>query len=86
LNAVYRDKAAHCVMFLSEHHARKMWTKHEREAAQARAFRENREYILPVRFDDTEIPGLNETIGYLDLRELCPEELAQRILREIGRA
>ena len=67
LDEVYRTKARFCVMFASKHYAEKLWTNHERSSAQARAFKENKEYILPARFDDTEIPGLLPTIGYLSL-------------------
>ncbi|MBE9593850.1 MAG: TIR domain-containing protein, partial [Proteobacteria bacterium] len=66
--SVYRDKAQYCVVFLSESYAKKPWTRHELKQAQARAFMEHKVYILPVRIDDTEIPGINETIGYIDLR------------------
>ena len=68
LSFVYKDQARYCVMFLSQHYARKLWPKLERESAQARAFEENHEYILPIRLDDTEIPGILPTTGYLDLR------------------
>ncbi|MNC80189.1 hypothetical protein D3C75_1328950 [compost metagenome] len=43
-----------------------MWTNHERESAQARSFVEKVEYILPIRLDDTEIPGIRSTTGYID--------------------
>ena len=43
---------------------------------QARAFQEHQEYILPARFDDTEIPGILRTIGYVNLRHKTPAELA----------
>src|SRR5216684_644847 len=66
LSDVYQNKARYCVMFLSRNYAAKLWTNHEREAAQARAFRENEEYILPMRLDDTEIPGFLQTTGYLN--------------------
>jgi hypothetical protein len=66
LDEVYRKRAKYCVMFLSEDYARKVWTNHERESAQARAFSEGQEYILPVRFDNTEIPGVLPTTAYLD--------------------
>jgi hypothetical protein len=66
LDTIYRLKARYCVLFLSHHYADKVWTNHERKAAQARAVTENRAYILPVRLDPTEIPGLRPTIGYLD--------------------
>lgn len=68
LSSVYKDQARYCVMFLSEHYAKELWPNHERKSAQARAFQENREYILPVRLDDTEIQGISSTVAYLDLR------------------
>ncbi len=86
LDEVYRKKARFCVMFLSEAYARKAWPGHERESAQARAFEEHEEYILPARFDDTEIPGIRPTLGYVDLRELMPEQLAELVLEKLGMA
>ncbi|MBC8492598.1 MAG: TIR domain-containing protein [Chloroflexi bacterium] len=65
---LYRKRAKYCIIFVSRDYARKVWPNHERQAAQARALLENREYILPLRLDDTEIPGLLPTIAYLDLR------------------
>src|SRR5438876_472911 len=52
LSGVYRTEAKYCLMLLSEHYAKKQWTNHERRAAQARAFAESTEYILPLRLDD----------------------------------
>src|SRR5437762_8536234 len=69
LQNVYRDRAHYCVVIVSAAYAKKLWTRHELKQAQARAFKENSEYILPVRLDDTEIPGLNATTGYIDLRK-----------------
>ena len=62
-------------MIISEKYSDKQWTNHERKAAQARAFSQNKEYILPFKLDDTEIPGLNETIGYVDYRQSNSEEV-----------
>ncbi|MEM7022426.1 MAG: TIR domain-containing protein [Pseudomonadota bacterium] len=75
LSDTYHQRARYCVMFLSQHYAAKVWTNHEREAAQARAFTENAEYILPVRLDDTEIPGILPTVGYVS----CPPETADSL-------
>lgn len=86
LDEVYRLKAMFCVMFISKNYATKRWTNHERQSAQARAFKENREYILPVRLDDTEIPGLRETVGYVDLRQTSIQDLAKFTLRKIEKA
>lgn len=84
LDDVYRKTARYCILFISQAYRDKLWTNHERQSAQARAFRENQDYLLPVRFDDTEIPGLRETIGYIDLRHKTAEELAEMIEIKIG--
>src|SRR6218665_1064423 len=64
LDDVYANQARFCVMFLSEPYARKAWTNHELKSAQSRAFlQKNEAYILPVRLDDTEIPGIRPTMG-----------------------
>lgn len=78
LDEVYR-KARFCVMFLSSNYARKAWTSHERQSAQARAFQEHQEYILPVRFDDTEIPGISPLLSYVDGNKYPPNEVCKMI-------
>nr|QNO42093.1 hypothetical protein CDLGKOMF_00004 [Methanosarcinales archaeon ANME-2c ERB4] len=84
LQSVYRDKAQYCVVFLSHAYAQKLWTRHELESAQARAFKEHKEYILPVKIDDTEIPGINETIGYIDLKSTSLEEIADMLVKKLS--
>jgi len=83
LNEIYQKKAKYCVMFLSCYYAEKLWTNHERESAQTRAFKEKGEYILPARFDDTEIPGILPTVGYIDLRNLEPVEFSKLIMEKL---
>jgi hypothetical protein len=84
LDRIYRQAAKYCVVFVSKHYASKLWSNHERRSAQARAFEENREYILPARFDDTEIPGIPGTLGYLDLRRVGPTALAESVIEKLG--
>jgi hypothetical protein len=50
--------------------------------AQARALQSNQEYVLPVRFDDTEIPGLRPTIAYVNAQSYTPGKTGQPYLRE----
>lgn len=83
LQKVYRDRARYCVVFASKYYAEKLWTKHELKQAQARAFQESQEYILPLRLDDTEIPGINHTIGYLDLRKHSIDIVADIVCRKL---
>jgi len=81
---VYSRKAKYCIMLLSEAYAKKAWTKHERQHAQARAFASDEEYILPVRLDDAEIPGIAATLGFLDLRQLGLEEVVRLTMQKLG--
>src|SRR5215470_2973750 len=74
LDRVYRQAARYCVLFASADYAIKVWTNHERKSALERALLENEEYILPTRFDDTEIPGLRPSLRYVDLRAMTPEQ------------
>jgi len=80
LDRVYRLESRRCVMFISAAYASKMWTRHERQSAQARALAGRATYLLPARFDDSELPGLRPTIGYIDLRTRTPESFALAVL------
>ncbi len=84
LQKVYRDKAKFTIMFCSQHYAEKAWTNLERRSAQERAFLENSEYILPAKFDDTEIPGLPKTVAYIDLTDMPPYKLCSIIGEKLG--
>ena len=85
LSDVYENRARYCIMFLSQHYAQKLWTNHEREAAQARAFAENEEYILPVRLDRTKIPGIPLTVSYLSWPPETAETIADAIMEKLGK-
>jgi len=83
LDRIYQNMANYAVIFISEHYGKKLWTNHELKSAQARAFSENEEYILPARFDDTEIPGIRKTIGYIDLKYLTPIQFGKIIIQKL---
>ena len=81
--AIYKERAHYCAMFISIHYARKAWPQFERQHAQARALVEKREYILPLRLDDSEVPGLPTTIGYINIRGMTPKAVAEILVRKI---
>ncbi len=85
LDEVYQHLARYCVLFVSAEYAAKVWTNHERRSAQARAIKAKGEYILPARFDATPIPGLTDTVGYVDLTRTNPEQLADLAFEKLGR-
>lgn len=46
LDTIYQNSAKYCEMFVSKYYKEKLWTNHERESAQARAFAQSEEYLL----------------------------------------
>lgn len=86
LHEVYSKRARYCVILVSKHYVApgKGWPRHERKSAQEREFREESEYILPIRLDDTSLPGLPETIGYIRFSEYTVDELADLMLGKLG--
>jgi hypothetical protein len=83
---VYFERSRFFIPFLSQNYAAKKWTTHELRNAQARAFQETKqEYILPIRLDDTEIPGILPTIGHLNYHSYTPEQIVDLILEKLDR-
>lgn len=83
LGEVYGKDSRFVVLFLSRHYAEKAWPTHEKRYALGRQIVGEKDRLLPVRFDDTEIPGLPSTMAFLDLRVLTPEKLAELIRQKI---
>lgn len=81
---VYRRQSKYFVPFISVHYEQKVWTNYEVRTAIARAIENKEEYILPVRFDKTELDGIRSTLGYLDISKMPPEELANKIIQKLG--
>ena len=83
---VFQEKCRYCVVFASREYAAKVWPSVERENALKRAFQSSEEYILPVRFDETIIPGLPDSIGYLDADKVSPEKVSELVAEKLGLA
>ena len=81
---VYERKSGLVVIFVSSEWVHKAWPRHERRSALSRAVQEGGEYVLPVRFDDTMVPGLSEGVGYLRAEEYSPAALARMIAQKLG--
>jgi hypothetical protein len=83
LQRIYMAASNVVVMFVSADYARKSWPIHERQSAIGRAINERREYILPVRFDNTALPGLDPSLSYLSLAARPPAKLAENIMAKL---
>jgi len=79
LSELYSMKARYCIVFISRNYVTKEWTRLERQHAQERAFRSHEEYVLPLRLDDSELPGLASTVAYIDLSSRSVEEVADLV-------
>ncbi len=80
---VFSVEAEYIVMFLSKEYAVKDWTGYERQVILNRWITEQ-EVLLPVKFDDSKIKGLPDSIGYINLANSTPEKLAQMIIEKIS--
>jgi hypothetical protein len=82
---IYGSRARFTVMFISAAYGEKLWTNHERKAAQSKAFTQNSEYILPVRIDDTVVPGMLPTTCYEHASKKTPDQLASLLIEKLTR-
>lgn len=86
LSEIYSSQARYFLMFISKVYAAKVWTSHERRAAQARALTEQSEYILPLRLDDVDVPGILPTIGYIKAADFTVSQIADLVVQKVNQA
>jgi hypothetical protein len=80
---IFRKRTRYCVIFVSKTYKERVWTTHEIRSAQARALNEKgRDYILPIKVDDTELDGLLPTIGYLPL-EIGVDKISEILINKL---
>jgi len=80
----FARESAYVVMFISAAYVSKAWPKHERRSALSRMIHEQREFVLPVRFDNSDVPGLPTDNIYLSARDYTPKQLAVMISNKLG--
>lgn len=81
---IYEHGSGKVVMFISKEYIEKHWTRHERRSALSRHLREDAEYVLIVRFDSSDVPGLPGTAAFLEAGDYQPFELASMITEKLG--
>ena len=84
LPRIYAREAAAVVVFVSADYAAGAWTRLERRAAFSRAVAEAGVFVLPARFDDSELPGLISDVVTVDLRRHTPEQFADVIAAKLA--
>ncbi len=84
LPQIYARESAAVVVFISADYAGRDWTRLERRAAFSRAVIEAGVYVLPARFDDSELPGLLPDVVAVDLRRYIPEQFADLVVAKLA--
>jgi hypothetical protein len=83
LSGIYKRQSRLCVIFISDHYKKKVWTKHELENARKRSIKDIHGYILPFKIDDTELTEISPTIKYLSLEQVDAKKLAEAIYKKV---
>lgn len=89
LENVYDKCSRYCVMFISKEYLEKEWTHYERQVILQHFYSDKNidnsqhSYLLPVRFDDTRIPGITNSWGFISAQNTPPEKLAHMIYDKI---
>ena len=71
------------VPLVSSEYIEREWPQYEWDVAKREQRNRPTEFILPIRLDDSLLPGLPNTIGYVDLRELSIPEIAALMVERI---
>jgi GTPase SAR1 family protein len=80
---VYYKESRYCMIFISKDYVSKAWPTFELKCAIARSVESMGDYILPIRFDNSEVPGLSPTISYINANEKTPEDIAKMFMEKL---
>ncbi|MFI0469151.1 TIR domain-containing protein [Saccharopolyspora sp. 5N102] len=84
LKTIYSGRARYVVLFISRYYLEKKWTNWERQSAQDRSLQQHSPYILPVRLDDSELPGMLTSVACLDARESSTKDIVNAAKGKLG--
>ena len=79
----FTRRARYVLLFGSRHYVDK-WSRLQRRAALGRALEQHTEYVLPIKVDDTPVPGLSPHVGYLDLRVHGSATIAEAVVQKLA--
>lgn len=82
LSEIFTKSGKYCVLFISKEYAQKVWPNLERQFIQSRWLKDPG-YLLPARFDDSLVVGIPDTIGYISLKNLSPEQFGSFVIEKV---
>jgi hypothetical protein len=83
LAEVYGEQSRFCVVLISKSYPLKQWPRFELKWVHSKQLESFQDYILPLRLDDTKIPGLPPVIGHLDLRHYPLEFVVEAVIEKL---
>jgi len=81
---LYARKARYCLLLISRHYPLKSWTEEDRTSVSELALRDAEAYILPIRLDEAEVPGVADVKGYRDLRQDSMESIVNLLEEKLN--
>jgi tetratricopeptide (TPR) repeat protein len=81
---IYGPQSRYVIPLVSEHYAQKDWTQFEFDSARREQRKRGREFILPVRLDDTQLFGLPDNKIRLDARQQGVAQIAKLFAEKCG--
>ena len=71
------------VPIVSTSYAERAWPQHEWTIAKLEAEKRQKEFILPLRVDDSLLVGLSDTVSYMDLRHNPVNKVADLLIEKL---
>jgi serine protease AprX len=84
LQSIYHDDSELIVVFLSKEYENKEWCGLEWRAIRDILKERSDDTVMTLRFDDTKVPGSFSIDGYVDLRNVDPEQVADLIQERLA--
>ncbi len=81
---VFGPETRFAVVLISKHYPIKEWTNFEFSIMRKEAKKRKNEFILPIKLDNTKMPGIHENIGYLDYRKVGIDGIVDCLLGKLS--
>lgn len=86
LTELYRLRACFCVVFLSIHYSKSKWTRTELAAALKRELESGKDYILPLRLDDSKVSDIPSAKGYVTWGHQSVEAVSKMVRQKLQKS
>jgi hypothetical protein len=78
------SSARFCVVLISQSYLSRPFAQHELETILARRMLKDKDFFLPVRLDESQVPGLSETVAYIEYSREGVDKIASLIASRVS--